>query len=287
MNEHLTAADQSIILLTQAMGEMEPGLQTLTIEELNALELHVAGKGHDLAYIITPAGQDAFMDLPNAEQINRLLSRSFIVGMKVKEWSDNNVTVLCRTNQRYPQRVLERMGPDAPPALYCIGPATAINNVHISVNLPWEAGPDFHKYASQLGQGLQKLGCVCATGGDAQHEKALLSSASSQHSTAIGVVRTELLQASQQRAYRQAINKSQLLLISHHSPEHAAPPEQEDHNTVKALIHTLAGRTMVVHELPSPGWNWSDLIPEPPTEPQQPDVILAGESLAFYDRHRT
>ena len=277
MNEHITGADQAVILLTQNMGELEPSLAVLSIAELSQLENHIRAQGHDLAYILTPAGQEAYAGTPNAAQINRLLSRSFTVGMKAKEWSDHGVTALCRTSQRYPQRVLERMGQDAPPVLYCAGPAEAIGNVQIAVSLPWETGADFHKYATQLGQGIQKLGSVFATGADSYHERCLVSAGASQNSAAVGIARTGLLAAAKDRAYRQHFNRGRLLLVSAQSPEYEGVPAQEDHTTAQALIHTLAGRTMVVHEGPPPGWRWSDLTPETPPEPQQPESVLAGK----------
>ena len=277
MNEHLTGSDQTVILLTQQMGDMEPGLELLSTAELSELENHVKEQGHDLGYILTPAGQHAFVEMHNADQINRLLSRSFIVGMKAKQWTDNAITALCRTNQRYPQRVVELLGQNAPPVLYCIGPAHLVNNVNIAVNLPWDVGPEFYKYATQIGQGMQKLGSVIVAGGDTHHEKTLLEAAASQSSAAIGIVRTGLMKTAMEKAYRQAISRERILLVSAHDPDHEQIPEQHDHTTAKAIIHTIAGRTMLVHEGPPPGWQWTDIIPEAPPEIQINDETMTGD----------
>lgn len=288
MNEHLTGPDQSVILLTQPMGELEKGLEVLTTEELSALEDHVAAQGYNLGYILSPAGQHAFTDMPNAEQINSLLSRSFIVGMKAKQWTDHQITVLCRTNPRYPQRVLERMGQEAPPVLYCMGPAEIINDVQIAVRLPWEVGPDFHKYASQLGQGLQKLGAVTATGGDTYHEKTLIGTANSQTSTAVGIVRTGLIRAAAERAYKQAISRERVLLISAQSPENEEPPEPHDHHITESIIHSISGRTMIAMDTIPPTWQWSDLMPAPEQEeeagqPMSGNIYLRPRRDQAYD----
>lgn len=277
MNEHLTGSDQTIILLTQQMGDMEPNLEVLSTNELTELENHVKEKGQDIGYILTPAGQHAFAEMPNADQINRLLSRSFIVGMKAKQWTDNAITALCRTNQRYPRRVIEMLGENAPPVLYCIGPSHLVNNVHIAINLPWNVSPEFHKYASQIGQGMQKLGSVVISGGDTHQEKTLLTTAASQSSTAIGVVRTGLMRTATEKVYRQAITRERILLVSAHDPDHDEIPKQRDHTIAKAIIHTIAGRTMLVHEGPPPGWQWTDIIPEAPPEIQTNDETITGE----------
>ena len=111
----------------------------------------------------------------------------------------------------------------------------------------------------QMGQAAQKLGSTSAACADSRTDHAFLNAATSSDSAAVGVVTSGLMRAATDKRYQQDITAGRLLLVS------VKAPEDDEHTEVdsrlsRTMIHSLAGRTILVRPGPPPSWQWADLM---------------------------
>ena len=267
MNDELSLDDQTLILLTQRLEPDREEPEPLTMERLGQIEKDLSAEGYSIGHLQSVAGRGTVGQMHDGEHIQALLDRSFRLGVKAEQWTQQNIEVVCRTGVQYPVRLRERMGIHAPAVLYCMGDPGLLGAIQTTILLPANSSNDLSKYAERLGQAAQKLGSTAAAAADTKADHALISAATSADSSVVGIVTCGLVKASSDKKYVQEIAGNRLLLVSVKAPEEESP--HREHDTIaRSMIHSLAGRTILVRPGPPLSWQWADLI-IPSTGPAQ------------------
>ena len=156
MNEDLTTDDQTLILLTQRIDPDRDEPEPISTERLGIIERLLRESGRSISHLQTVEGRQMIGTMEDGLRLQALLDRAFRLGLKVQQWTEQNIEIVCRTGPVYPARLADRMGVSAPPVLYCMGEPKLLENIQTTILMP-ETNHDLSKYAERMGSTLRKI----------------------------------------------------------------------------------------------------------------------------------
>lgn len=214
--------DQVTLLLTAHLpggGELKPlaagewsRFRTwLKDHELEPGDLLVGDPKHTLG---------AFQDKTiTRERLEPLLDRSFQIGLLLEKWQRAGLWVITRTSKDYPQLLTTRLGDQAPPLFYGAGDVRKLDTKALAVIGSRNAAEDDLDFARQLGHAAATQGWSIVSGGARGVDEASMRGAIEASGTVIGVVADSLLKMATSHKYRDAIQRSDIVLLSPNHPE--------------------------------------------------------------------
>jgi predicted Rossmann fold nucleotide-binding protein DprA/Smf involved in DNA uptake len=174
-------------------------------------ELLVGDPRHTLA-----AFQDKSVTL---ERLLPLLDRSFQVGLLVEKWQRAGLWVITRSSPDYPMLLQERLGDGSPPLFYGAGDRKKLDTKALAVVGSRNAGEEDLHFARQLGHSAAQQGWSIVSGGARGVDEASMRGAIEAQGTVIGVVADSLLKTATSHKYRDAIQRSDIVLLCPYHPE--------------------------------------------------------------------
>jgi predicted Rossmann fold nucleotide-binding protein DprA/Smf involved in DNA uptake len=153
------------------------------------------------------------------ERIRRLLGRGMALGLALEKWQRAGIWIVARSEPEYPRRLRERLKSQSPPIIFGCGGAAMLEAGAVAIIGSRNASPDDEAFASSLGEKVAQCGRSVVSGGAGGIDQAVMSGVIEAGGTVIGVLADSLLRASVSQRYRQALQRSSLVLVSPFSPE--------------------------------------------------------------------
>lgn len=271
IEQNLTSDDHANMLLTQRLDDttnqwVEP-LTTVRYHEIRQL---VESESHTVGDLLRASLSSLIQGLEDAEQIDRLLARSVSLGAKTEQLRRDGISITCCTNSRYPDRLRQAMGSNAPPALYHVGDIQLLETVDIALSLPEIMDKDTGRYVQRVVQGLQRIGGTFASPAQNTAQLDIIRALAGANSSLALIMDQDLTSLASNRRFRKAIDNGVALLTTPNCPGAAFP--NCPHTDAVSIISAIPRHVMRIDVGPPPGWSLED--PTPP-QPQSPAAIDA------------
>ncbi|HMR28848.1 MAG TPA: DNA-processing protein DprA [Flavobacteriales bacterium] len=214
--------DHATLLLTAHLPNDGP-LQPLAPGEWSRFSAWLKGQGiapsdlfvgdprHTLA-----AFQDKSVTL---ERLLPLLDRGAQIGFLLDKWQRAGLWVITRSSPDYPMLLQERLGDGSPPLFYGAGDRKKLDTKALAVVGSRNAGEEDLHFARQLGHSAAQQGWSIVSGGARGVDEASMRGAIEAQGTVIGVVADSLLKTANSFKYRDAIQRSDIVLLCPYHPE--------------------------------------------------------------------
>jgi predicted Rossmann fold nucleotide-binding protein DprA/Smf involved in DNA uptake len=153
------------------------------------------------------------------DRIQPLLDRGFQTGLLLEKWQRSGLWVITRSSPDYPALLLKRLGDQAPPLFHGAGDRRKLHTKALAVVGSRNAGVEDLQFARQLGHAAAAQGWSIVSGGARGVDEASMRGAIEANGTVIGVVADSLLKTATSHKYRDAIQRSDIVLLSPYHPE--------------------------------------------------------------------
>ncbi|MBK9533574.1 MAG: DNA-processing protein DprA [Flavobacteriales bacterium] len=214
--------DQATLLLTAHLpggnavqplstGEWSRFSAWLLAHEHTPGDLFIGDPKHTLATF-----QDKTITL---ERIAPLLDRGFQVALLLEKWQRAGLWVITRSSPDYPQRLTTMLGDQAPPLFHGAGDRRKLESKALAVIGSRNAAEADLHFARQLGHAAAQQGWSIVSGGARGVDEASMRGAIEASGTVIGVVADSLLKMATSHKYRDAIQRSDIVLLCASHPE--------------------------------------------------------------------
>jgi predicted Rossmann fold nucleotide-binding protein DprA/Smf involved in DNA uptake len=216
-----TLATLLMTLRTSASATAE--LKPLDVSEWNDLARWLASQSLAPEDLVATGGErildDWSHDLIEAHRLRALLDRGPSVAVLLDRWVNSGVWVLGRSDAGYPQRLRQRLGESAPPALFGVGDHRLFRNPGLALVGSRNASDADTTLAGALGRLAAHAGYNVVSGGARGIDTHSEQGAFRADGTVISVLADSLVRTMQKKEYRDHILGESLALITPYSPE--------------------------------------------------------------------
>ena len=230
---NISSDTQAILLLCGALGRPIGEFSPLTLGQYNvlALALNKIGKRPADLLGVTDSNNSIIADIcaiPNEnhrvtaatpERILALLRRGLTLSTALDKWASYGVHVISRADKLYPQRLRDHLKAKAPALLYYVGDEQLLLGGGMAFVGSRDITDDAAEALKKVVRECTKSGMMIISGGARGADQIAMQEAISYGGKAIGVFPCDLLKASLDTTYRDAIAEGQTLLLSAFDPE--------------------------------------------------------------------
>ena len=261
----LSTNAQAILLLTAPLiagqGQGEPAVKPLGPREYRDLAFRLRERERQPSDLLSLGTREVVEDCGaelDAERLQRLLDRGFLLAQAVERWRTRAIWVRSRADADYPRRLKKRLGEDAPPVLYGCGDPAILNIGGLAVVGSRDVPDTLVKYAEDVGR-LVAESDRGLTSGDARGvDKAGMRGALGAGGRVAGILANGLEKAAMRREHRSALMEGQLVLASPYDP---ASRFNVGHAMRRnKLIYALSDAALVVEAECERGGTWAGAV---------------------------
>lgn len=137
------------------------------------------------------------------------------------DWCEAGVWSLTSIDPDYPAKLLDRLGPKAPPLLFGVGPAELLSAPGVAVAGSRDAAPPAIEAAHRLGEQCHRRGLTVISGAARGADQAALTGALAAGGSAVAVLACELLARTRRTEAADAVEAGRLVIISPFEPDAA------------------------------------------------------------------
>ena len=263
MNTGLSDNANAILLLTAPLlvGKGKADVNPLTLSEYNKLARHLAETGSEPADLLMPGWEESFAEWQSgfdAKRIGSLLERGVLLSLAIVHWQERDIWVVSRADDEYPQRLKERLGPNAPPVLYGCGNRDLLENGGLAVVGSRNTSEELLDSAQNIGRLAAASDCSIISGAARGVDQAAMYGALQKWGTAAGVLTCDLERESLNHEHRDMLMEGNLVLISPYDPK--AGFNVGNAMQRNKLIYALADAGLVVESDYNKGGTWNGAI---------------------------
>ncbi|MBK7383587.1 MAG: DNA-protecting protein DprA [Flavobacteriales bacterium] len=251
--------DDHVTLLLTAHLPGGGGVQPLAAGEWSRLSNWLQGQGLRPGELLVGDPKHtlaAFQDKPvTLDRIGPLLDRSFQVGLLLEKWQRAGLWVITRASVDYPALLQQRLGDQSPPLFHGAGDRKKLDTPALAVIGSRNAAEDDLHFARQLGHAAAQQGWSIVSGGARGVDEASMRGSIEANGTVIGVVADSLLKTATSHKYRDAIQRSDIVLLCPYHPESGfSGPNAMARNK---HVYCLSRAAVVVCCDPNKGGTWA------------------------------
>ena len=190
------------------------------------------------------------------------------MALSLQKWQNFGIWIMTRVDEEYPIALKRKLGQKSPPILYGAGDKKILNTKGITIVGSRDASMDDLEFAFQLGKKIALCGYSVVSGGARGIDESSMFGSIEADGTTIGIVSDSLAQKVLSKKYREAIQNSNLTLISPYYPD--AKFNAGNAMGRNKYIYVLAKSSVVIHSgLKGGTWggakenlknNWTDLF---------------------------
>ncbi len=156
------------------------------------------------------------------ERIEALLNRGMTLALSVEKWERSGLWIMTRSDEDYPQRIKDRLGPGkSPHILFGYGNRRLLQDSGsvLAVVGSRDADETDLAYSRNLGQKAANSGWSVVSGGARGVDEAAMLGALDAEGTVIGALADSLLKTSLSKKYLRHLMDNNLVLVSPFNPE--------------------------------------------------------------------
>lgn len=223
MTPVLSPNTQAILLLTAPLvaGRGTACADLLSPGEYKRLARHLREIQRQPADLVSPDAADilrACQPVVDADRLQRLLGRGFLLSQAIEQWQSRAIWVLSRADSDYPRRLKVRLREDTPAVLYGCGDLGVLNSGGLAVVGSRHVKDALLDQAMAVGRLAAQAGKTVVSGGAKGIDRAAMHGALEAGGTVCGVLSDSLEKAAMNREYRSALLNGKLALISPFDP---------------------------------------------------------------------
>jgi DNA processing protein len=263
MTPALSPNTQAILLLTAPLmtGRAPVSPDLLAPAEYKRLARHLRElqrEPADLVSVNAAALMQACDAVIDAQRLQRLLGRGFLLSQVVEHWQARAIWVVSRADAGYPRRLKWRLREDAPAVLYGCGDIALLETGGLAVVGSRHVDADLIDYTVGIGQLAARAGRTVVSGGARGIDQAAMRGALDAGGYASGVLGDSLEKTAMNRDHRNMLLNGQLVLVSPYDPGasfHVGHAMQRN-----KLIYALADTALVVSSDLNKGGTWAGAV---------------------------
>ena len=222
--KELTGDAKAILMLCGRFGKSDAtgSAKPLTLGEYNRLADWMVGRKIRPADLITDwkadlaPGPEAGID---AKRIRGLLSRGAAMALAVEKWTHNGIWMVCRSDERYPERLKKHLKKQAPPILFGVGDIGLLSIGGLAVIGSRKVDNRGEAYTREVAIECAGSGIPIVSGGARGVDQMAMISALEAGGKALGILSDGLNKAAVAGKYRSGIREKRLALVSPFYPE--------------------------------------------------------------------
>lgn len=188
------------------------------------------------------------------DRIESLMNRKAAFGLAMEKWFRAGLWAMTRSDLDYPKLFKQRLGTEAPAALFGCGDKTLLNSGGLGVVGSRNAVEEDLDYARKLGASALARGCPIISGGARGIDEAAMLGALEANGRVVGVLPNNLLRACSSVKYRDYLMSNNLTLVSPFCPD--AKFSVSNAMQRNKYIYCLSDAAVVVHS-GKKGGTWS------------------------------
>lgn len=254
----------SMILLCSRLGlESQPDPKPLSLRAWNSLAQKIQSSSLDrpgdlLGLSVLDLEIVLDIDEQNAEMLFLLLDRVGSVAIELERLESIGIKVISRADPDYPDRYRTRLKASAPPVLFYSGEKALLGQKGVAVVGSRHLDDIGKNCADWIGNSCGLSGMVLYSGGAKGVDSISMEASLSARGTAVGVMANNLETELRKPAYRNAIQKGDMCLVTPYLPS-------ASFNVGLAmgrnrLIYTLSDYAIVVASSANKGGTWSGAL---------------------------
>ncbi len=256
----LTADAQVTLLLCSRLGlSANFGAAPLTLKEWNPLARKMQAaelRPEDLLGLDEEDLQKKLeLTEEEARRIVQLLLRSGSLAIELERLSSVGIFVMTRSDKDYPARYRERLKDSAPTVLFYSGEKSLLGQPGIAIVGSRHLDEVGQTCAEMVGNACGSSGLVLYSGGAKGVDSISMNASLRAGGAAVGVLADSLEKAIRDPAYRAALSRADLCLVTPYSPN--APFSVGAAMGRNRLIYTLADYAIVVASDAEKGGTWA------------------------------
>lgn len=255
----LSPNTQAILLLTAPLiaGRGQSSSDPLSPGEYKRLALHLRELRQQPADLVVSDASSlvrACQPVIDAERLQRLLGRGFLLSQVIEHWQARAIWVVSRADTAYPRRLKIRLREDAPALLYGCGDIGLLDTGGIAVVGSRHVDDALIDYTQAVGRLAADAGRTVVSGGARGIDQAAMRGALEAGGWASGVLADSLEKTVLNREQRNFLLEGRLVLVSPYDPGagfnvgHAMQRNK--------LIYALADAALVVSSDRDKGGTW-------------------------------
>ena len=262
-----TTTDHRLSLDTQATlllcGHLEKENQTstkpLTASEYTRLTRWLIREGLRPANLLEASGVEhlrrSSADLPEFNQIERLLQRGSLLALQVEAWTNQGLWIIGRSDDAYPARWKEKLKHLSPPILYGIGNPQLLQSGGLAIVGSRDVDADGLKFSRDLAERCVQSSVTVISGGARGVDQASMIGALEVGGNAVGVLADSLMKAAVSTQYRRFLREGILVLVSPFAPNSGFSVGNAMGRN--KLVYTIADWAVVVDSAAQKGGTWA------------------------------
>jgi predicted Rossmann fold nucleotide-binding protein DprA/Smf involved in DNA uptake len=189
------------------------------------------------------------------ERVAALLDRAMALGLALEELEQSGVQVLSAVDEAYPQRLVERLGPKAPPALHAVGAVSLLQESHLGIVGSRHVSAAAMAVAEAAAEAAVQHGWGVVSGGAKGVDRSAMNAAVEAGGSAVGLLADSLVRVTRDPEIRRLIGDERICLATPYAPTMGFTTGNAMGRN--KLIYGLAQRTLVVASDVEQGGTWA------------------------------
>ena len=252
MSDRRSDASLAAVLLAQRL--VDAPVEPLKASEywlvFNAVEDLSVLLGRDAGELI-----EAVVPPDLVDRVSILLQPATALAFELERLENTGVTVLAPTDPAYPTRLVDRLGPTAPPLLYVAGPPELLERGGLGIVGSRQVTPAAAKVAEDAARAAVAAGSSVISGGAKGVDQLAMAAALDAGGTAVGILADSLTRRLREPSTRAALTDGRACLCSPYRPD--AGFSVGNAMGRNKIIYALSDTTLVVAADLETGGTWA------------------------------
>ena len=258
--ETLTPDTQAVLLLCGKLGQHGgDGPKPLGRRQYKALTAWLKGQGLRPGDLLGSDGRTRLEEFPSADvnsvRVTPLLERGAALALIAERWERSGLWVISHSDEDYPERLENYLGPSAPPLLYGVGSKDLLNRGGLAVVGSRDRSPEDGEFARRVGEHCASETIAVISGAAKGIDRDAMSGALEAAGWALGVLAEGLAKTATSGQHHADLVSDRLTLVSPYDPDsrwfaYAAMERNK-------LLYGLSDAALVVASADGKGGTWA------------------------------
>jgi len=259
MIQNLSQDTKAILLLCSPWGKKDNTFEPLTPAEYNKLADWLKEKGLRPAELFNSSAFFEDESFPSESvRIEYLLNRGGTMAVELESWLNSGGWVTSRADEKYPQRLKQALGRNAPALFFGIGQRDFLSEGGVAFVGSRDISEEEQETTRRIALRCAERQITVISGGARGIDQTSMESALEAGGKVIGVLANDLARTSVTRACRDYIEEEKLVLLSPFHPN--ARFHAWNAMARNKVIYALSDATVVITSSDGRGGTWEGAI---------------------------
>lgn len=266
--------------LLAAKQKGEARLAPLSVGEFHRLLTNLRQIGATLGQLLGRGASELIARLPvdvDRDRIEALLGRGFLMSLALEKWTGMGLWVLGQSDEGYPKRLKNRLGPVTPPLLYGCGDVGFLEKGGVAIVGSRDVDEAGSLFTKALAERCAAEGWMVISGGAKGVDQIAMRSAAESDGAVTGILGADLARAAMSENARELIGEKRVAMVSPFDPE--AGFNVGNAMARNKVIYAVADYGVVVSSGEKEGGTWAGAVEQLEKFKQIPVLVRSGERV--------